>query len=80
MKSLTAISATRIRLEDQKPKTSLNLIYGELDEFKPDAKWSKSLGVDLTIIPNFGHHLYSDEKIISQVSLGLLEQVTKKAV
>jgi pimeloyl-ACP methyl ester carboxylesterase len=67
-------------MEDQKPKTPLHLIYGELDEFKPNAKWAKNLGIDLTVVPNFGHHLYSDEKIISQVSLGLLELATKKAV
>ena len=80
MKSLTAISSTRIRMEDQRPNVPLNLIYGECDTFKPELTWAKSVGVDLNIVPNFGHHLYSDEKIISQVCLGLLEKVTKTAV
>lgn len=80
VKSLTTISSTRIRLEDEKPNVPLNLIYGEHDTFKPKLEWATKVGVDLSIVPNFGHHLYSDEKIISQVCLSLLEQVTKKAV
>ena len=80
MKSLTAISATRIRLEEQRPDAPLKLIYGECDEFKPSLKWAKQVGVDLNIVTNFGHALYSDEKIISDVCLDLLEQVTKKMV
>ncbi|RDY58794.1 hypothetical protein [Flagellimonas nanhaiensis] len=80
MKSLTAISATRIRLEEQSPDTSLNLIYGECDEFKPSLEWAKATDVNLNVIPNFGHHLYSDEKIIADVCLQLLEQATKTEV
>lgn len=84
MKSLTSISATRIRLEDQKPNVPMNLIYGEYDEFMPNQKWAQEMGVDLKVVPHFGHGLYTDEKIISEVCLGLLEQVTqvvtKKAV
>ncbi|GLU42635.1 hypothetical protein [Allomuricauda sp. NBRC 101325] len=80
MKSLTAISATRIRLENKKPDTDLNLIFGERDEFKPNGSWSREVGADLNIVSNFGHMLYSDEKIISEVCLELLEKVTKKAV
>ena len=80
MKSLTAISANRIRLEDQKPNTRMNLVYGECDEFKPTQKWAEDMGINLNIVPNFGHTLYTDEKIISEVCLGLLEQVIKKVV
>lgn len=80
VKSLTAISSTRIRFENQKPNTDLNLIFGERDEFRPDEDWMNAVGADINVIPNFGHHLYSDEKIISDVCLELLEKVTKKAV
>ncbi|WP_420602735.1 hypothetical protein [Flagellimonas sp.] len=79
-KSLTAISPTRIRLEKEKPGTPLSLIFGERDEFRPDAEWEKQVGADLNVVPSFGHQLYSDEKIIAQVCMDLLEKVTKKAV
>ena len=62
------------------PSSDVELIYGECDKSKPGLKWAKSIGVNLRIVPNFGHSLYSDEKIISKVSLELLEKVTKKAV
>lgn len=78
MKSLTAISATRIRMEENSPNIDLNLVFGECDKFKPGMIWAKQLGLDVNIIPNFGHELYSDEKIIAEVCLGLLKKVTQK--
>lgn len=78
IKSLTALSSTRIRLEDKSPDVPMNLIFGEYDEFKPNQDWAKRVGADFSIVPKFGHRLYSDEKIIAQVCLDLLEQVTKK--
>ena len=80
MKSLTALSATRIRMEEQCPDVPMNLIYGECDKFKPNLKWAKTMGVALNVVPNFGHDLYSDEKIIAEVCLQLLEQATKTEV
>nr|WP_299385125.1 hypothetical protein [Allomuricauda sp.] len=80
VKSLTAISPTRIRYESQSPDIPMNLIFGECDKFKPGMKWAKEVGVNLNVVPSFGHQLYSDEKIISEVCLDLLEKVTKKAI
>lgn len=80
MKSLTAVSATRIRLEDKRPDCDIDLVYGECDEFKPGMQWAKEVDVDLNVISNFGHELYSDEKIIADVCMQLLGKVTRKAV
>lgn len=80
IKSLTALSPTRVRLEEKAPNCELELIFGESDDFKPDPKWAQSCGVNLNVIPNFGHQLYSDEKIIDDVCLKLLQKVTKRAV
>ena len=81
LKSLTTVSATRIRLEDSKPDCGdISLIYGECDKFKPDMKWASNLGVSLNVVPSFGHGLYSDEKIISEVCMDMLSKVTRKAV
>jgi len=78
MKSLTAVSATRIRLEKDKPNCDINLVYGECDDFKPGMIWAKQVGVDLNVTPSFGHELYSDEKIIAEVCQGLLKKVMFK--
>jgi len=80
MKSLTAVSATRIRFETERPQCDIDLTYGECDEFKPGMKWAKQVDVNLEVIPNFGHELYSDEKIISEICMNLLNKVIKKAV
>jgi len=79
-KSVTAISAIGIDDEKIMVPADVQLIHGECDTRKPGLKWAKRVGADLRIVPNFGHTLYTDEKIISEVSLELLEKVTKKAV
>ncbi|MBT8186792.1 MAG: hypothetical protein HKP38_09340 [Croceitalea sp.] len=80
MKSLTAVSATRIRMEEGRPCCDLDVIFGENDAFKPSEEWAKKVGIAMNVIPKFGHELYSDEKIISDVCMSLLNRVTRKAV
>jgi len=80
MKSLTAISPTRIRFEKKAPNCEISLVYGECDEFKPGMQWAQSIGVTFEIVPGFGHELYSDEKIIGDVCLNMLNKITKRAV
>lgn len=79
VKSLYSVSATRIRLENDKPCVPFQLLYGANDEYKPDSKWAKGLDEDFEIVPNFGHTLYSDDKIIQKVCKDLLQEVTKIA-
>ncbi|MEM9142390.1 MAG: hypothetical protein AAGA86_05335, partial [Bacteroidota bacterium] len=62
MKSLMCISPTRIRFETQKPDAPLTLIYGANDNYRPSKSWAKDLGVDMELVRNFGHSLYTDEK------------------
>lgn len=78
MKSLYAVSSTRLRLENEKPKGDVQLLYGQNDEFRPTTEWSNQMGAEIEIIKNFGHELYSDEKIISKVCQDLLAKVMQK--
>lgn len=77
VKSLYNVSATRIRLKNDRPHVPFHLLYGEKDEFIPSEDWANRLGVDMEIIPNYGHTLYTDEKIIRKVCLDLLKEVTQ---
>ena len=77
VKSLYNVSATRIRLENEKPCVPFTLWYGANDSFKPDDNWADMLGIEMDVMPNFGHTLYSDETIIRKVCLDLLQQVTQ---
>lgn len=78
MKSLYAVSSTRLRLENEKPKANVQLLYGQNDEFRPTKEWSGPIGADLEIVNKFGHELYTDEKIISKVCQDLLAKVMQK--
>lgn len=77
MKSLYTVSATRIRYENEKPEVPTKLIFGENDSFKPSKEWEGKLDIEIESVANFGHTLYSDEKIIKKVCKDLLDQVTK---
>lgn len=78
MKSFYGVSATRIRLEDEKPDTPTTLIFGELDVNRPTDDWAIKLGLDKEEIKKFGHELYTEDEIVKKVCLALLERVTKK--
>lgn len=80
MKSLYAISATRLRKEINAPDCDTKLVYGSTDNYKPSEAWEKSMNIVVEKIPNFGHELYTDEKIIKKVCQDLLSAVLKKAV
>ncbi len=78
MKSLYAISATRVRYETIRPSGKVELMYGDRDENRPSGEWAKKLGCEMELIEDFGHTLYSDEKIIRKVCQDLLDTVTHK--
>ena len=78
MKSLYSVSATRIRLENKKPRIPTTLVYGDKDANRPSDDWFKKLFLEKELISEFGHELYSDEIVIKKVCLDLLESVTTK--
>lgn len=78
VKHFYGVSPTRIRLREDKPcLQSFNLLYGGNDAFKPSEEWCGRVNVDIELMPNYGHTLYSDEKVIKKVCLELLESVTQ---
>lgn len=79
IKSLYTISSTRLRFECERPTAaSIQLLYGQNDEFKPSTTWSDQIGVEVEVVKGFGHELYTDEKIISKVCQDLLAKVMQK--
>jgi len=78
VKSLYAVSATRIRKETVSINCEHTLVYGANDSFRPNAEWAKKVNTKMEVIPDFGHELYSDEKIIKKVCKDLLKEVIKK--
>ena len=53
-------------------------MFGSNDSYKPTEEWSKEMNVEMELVNDFGHELYTDEKIIKKVCQDLLAKVTKK--
>lgn len=67
LKSLFAVSATRIRFETQKPKGILKTFFGEKDAFKPDLNWFKKMKIDHFEIPEETHEFYKKKEFATQI-------------
>ncbi|MGI9545912.1 MAG: hypothetical protein ACR2MM_01645 [Flavobacteriaceae bacterium] len=78
MKSLYAISPIDLELEPAVPDCPVTLLYGDADTKVPPAEWAIETNTVIETIPNFGHEMYSDEKIIKKVCMDLLELVMNK--
>ena len=78
MKSLYAVSATRIREEENCPECKSTILFGDTDMHKPKKDWYAKLGVEAEVISGFGHELYTDEKNIQKICLDLLKAATHK--
>lgn len=78
VRSLYAVSATRIRTQNNKPDVPVSLLYGANDTFRPEDAWADALGVDMEVLPSYGHTMYSDEKVITKVCMDLLQQVREE--
>lgn len=79
MKSLYAVSSTRIREEENRPECKTTILFGDIDEYRPKQNWYTKLGIECELIKGFGHELYTDEKNIKKVCLDLLKAVTEKS-
>lgn len=78
IKSLYAISPMNLHQINEAPPCPVTLLFGELQEERPSTEWVINTKSVMEVVPNFGHEMYSDEKIIRKVCLDLLELVIKK--
>lgn len=58
IKSLHAISSTRLRYETEKPSDEIVLFFGAEDDYQPDINWYENLGLEGIIISHHGHLVY----------------------
>ncbi|GAB5526185.1 MAG: alpha/beta hydrolase [Roseivirga sp.] len=72
IKSLTAISSTRLRYETVKPKGRVKLYYGKDDDSAPAKSWFDQLGVDHELIKDQGHVVYRESELAAAVAEHLL--------
>ena len=63
VKSMLAISSTRLRYKIVKPNFKVELYYGELDKFKPKNYWFENFGIKEQLIENEKHDFYKKAEI-----------------
>ncbi|MCE7992504.1 MAG: alpha/beta hydrolase [Roseivirga sp.] len=68
VKSLYAISSTRLRYETAKPEAETKLYFGENDPFKPSDIWFDELGIALELISHKGHMVYTESEFAKSLS------------
>lgn len=72
-KALFAISATRLRVETEKPATNLSLFYGRNDIFKPDDNWFAALKINKTLFENENHNFYEKPEYATKIAKHILQ-------
>ncbi len=64
---LIAISSTRLRFENEKPASDIQLIYGDNDLNKPSNDWFEKLNINAEIVENASHDFYKESKLIPSI-------------
>jgi pimeloyl-ACP methyl ester carboxylesterase len=59
VRSLFAVSSTRLRYEDVIPNGAIKLYYGENDSNKPSNDWFENHSIDFKVIKNKEHDFYT---------------------
>ena len=72
---LFAISSTRLRYEDEKPKCKINLLYGERDKFAPDNQWFQKMEIQPEIYSNSEHEFYREKLVATYICGQILKAI-----
>ncbi len=62
--SLTAVSSTRLRNEEQGPTCPISLHYGADDENKPNEKWFEKMNLEARFHKNMTHNFYHENEMV----------------
>ncbi|WP_024769608.1 hypothetical protein [Aquimarina macrocephali] len=73
--SLYAVSSTRLRYETNKPKTKIELYFGENDMYSPKSKWYDMMDIDFIIEKGKEHQLYIEPKFAVQLSNRIINSI-----
>lgn len=74
VKELWAVSATRLRVEESKPRAEIHLFYGENDPYKPKPEWFEKMTISPEIIPQTGHEVYRQSDFFTMLIDKLIRQ------
>jgi len=67
VKHLIAVSATRLRLETEKPNCKLSLLYGADDGYQPTPEWFDHMKIIPEIYEHKNHEMYKEIEIKNRI-------------
>lgn len=75
LKSLIAVSSTRLRYEKERPNASISLFFGEQDQYKPEEYWFELMDVKPQVFEQARHELYQEEGFAKKICYHILQTI-----
>jgi len=75
IRRLFAVSSTRLRYENEIPKSILKLYFAENDNYKPTNDWFEKHSIDIEIIKNKEHDFYTDIDCATLICEEILKKI-----
>jgi dienelactone hydrolase len=73
IRSLFAVSSTRLRYEDEIPNGAIKLYYGENDSNVPNENWFQKHSIDFKIIKKKEHGFYTEKDFATSICKEVLK-------
>ncbi|WP_264566522.1 alpha/beta hydrolase [Flavobacterium sp. N3904] len=73
VKSLFAVSSTRLRYENEIPNGTIKLYYGENDSNRPNDNWFEKHPINSEIIKNKEHNFYTEKHFAESICKEILK-------
>lgn len=73
VRSLFAVSSTRLRYEVEIPNGAIKLYYGEKDSNKPNNDWFEKHSIAFEIIKDKGHNFYTEKEYTTPICNKILK-------
>jgi len=73
IEKLTALSATRVRYEKERPESIIELHFGEMDPFIPGDVWFEEMKIQKRLYLGKNHDFYTEKDIATKLSKNLIE-------
>lgn len=75
VRSLFAVSSTRLRYEVEIPNGAIKLYYGDNDSNKPKNNWFEKHAIDFEIIKNKEHDFYTEKECSALICNEILKKI-----
>ncbi len=73
--TLFAVSATRLRLEAEKPNSRIELLFGQCDSNKPGEDWFAAMEIKKLFVKGEQHEMYKNKQVAHLICSQIISKV-----